>query len=354
MICIAPNKITRIEDFGDGQIVEYAEKASAEEILVIKESLCKLIESAAGKTFQEAVQQWLNSRDLTEFDVNNFKMELYKAFDYSDKIIEKIKNLSARTNFVEEVNKYLAPLFPKILNPIFTEVALSGYRKELIKWVEKVEKGKALFVDAPMGLGKTHSIVEALVSNQNLSAIIFMPTIKLCENFVDRLKTKLAWQKNDFLGIINNTEIIKDANGNEKLNNDGYPIKRFKRTFLENEVYYADGINPDECLFYEKFKDRYSYSWYNKKTICSNCPKFLKKDTVKIACRFWKHHQKAPLSRIVVATHMQYNRFCKQASLRKWYKEGYYKKDASGKIISGENGKPLKSRWPGKKFLHNR
>jgi hypothetical protein len=341
--CVAPNKITRIEDSGEGQLEEYVEGSSAEEISELKESLCKLLEYSAGITFREAVQKWINSKVIFELDEKELNIHLYKALDYREEILDKIRTLSSQTNFLDQVDKYLAPFFQIILNPICTEVALSGYRKELTKWVDKVEKGKALFVDAPMGLGKTHSIVEALGENQNLSAIIFMPTIKLCEEIVQSLKAKIAWNSDNFLKISENIEIVKDSKGNDKVDSDGYPIKMFKRGFLENEVYYAEGINPDECPFYEKFKDRYSYGWFTKKTICAKCSNFLKKDTGKIACRFRKHYQEAPLSRIVVATHMHYDRFCKQATLRKWYKEGYYKKDASGKIIFGENGKPLKA-----------
>jgi hypothetical protein len=41
-----------------------------------------------------------------------------------------------------------------------------------------------------MGLGKTYSIVEALASNPDLSAVIFMPTNKLCKEIIENLKAK--------------------------------------------------------------------------------------------------------------------------------------------------------------------
>jgi hypothetical protein len=51
--------------------------------------------------------------------------------------------------------------FNDILYAVCTELALAPQRQELIGWVNKAEKGKALFIDVPMGLGKTYSIVEA-------------------------------------------------------------------------------------------------------------------------------------------------------------------------------------------------
>jgi hypothetical protein len=341
--CIAPDKITEIEEFDSETFSVRAEQSSAEEISELVKSLCKLLEFAAGITFREAVLQWLNSKEISDFDEKELNTQHYRIFDYRDEIIDKLRKLSRQINFLDEVDKYLSPLFQRILNPICTEVALSGYRKELTKWVDKVEKGKALFVEAPMGLGKTHSIVEALANNQNLSAIIFMPTIKLCEEIVYSLKAKIAWNSNNYLQIHENIENVLDSQEKDKVDSNGYPIKRFRRAFLENEVFYADGINPDECPFYDIFIERYNLGWFTKNCICINCLKYKKNVAGEISCRFWNYHRRAPLSRIIVATHMHYNSFSKQTDFRKWFKDGYYKTNEKGETIRDENNLPLKA-----------
>jgi hypothetical protein len=109
------------------------------------------LEYAAGTTFRDAVETWLSSKGIPELDDKELNIQLYKVLEYREEIIAKLKSLSSQINFIDEVDRYLFPLFQKILNPICTEVALSGYRKELTRWVDKVEKGKALFVEAPMG-----------------------------------------------------------------------------------------------------------------------------------------------------------------------------------------------------------
>jgi len=81
----------------------------------------------------------------------------------------KVKELENKFKRWDGLEKALIPY----LDSICTELTLSPYRDNLSDWVDKVEIGKALFVDAPMGLGKTYSIVEALVKNDNLSAVIY-------------------------------------------------------------------------------------------------------------------------------------------------------------------------------------
>ena len=42
----------------------------------------------------------------------------------------------------------------------------------------------------------------------------------------------------------------------------------------------------------------------------------------KVACRFILHDEKAPLSRIIITTHHQYDRFYNNQEIKKWYKKG--------------------------------
>jgi len=184
-----------------------------------------------------------------------------------------------------------------------------------------------------MGLGKTHSIVEALVENPNLSADIFMPTRKLCEEIVERLKRKLAYKKGlKNYEIYQAEENVTDVDGNILYDEYGIPERRLKNEFLKDQVYYADGINRLECDHYDNIMERYKGLWFKKKDLCKNCKAY---DT----CRFVKHNTRAPLSRIVVATHLKYESFSSNPSLRKWYKEGYSKKNKNGEKIKKE-GRP--------------
>ena len=60
----------------------------------------------------------------------------------------------------------------------------------------------------------------------------------------------------------------------------------------------------------------------NKKDICQSCEN-------KENCRFILHDEKAPLSRIIITTHHQYDRFYNNREIRKWYKNGFEnRKDA--------------------------
>ena len=192
-----------------------------------------------------------------------------------------------------------------------------------------------------MGLGKTHAIVEALASDTNLSAVIFMPTNKLCQEIIESLKSKIRSKgKYDIWNIYGDKEQVKDDNGMPVFDDDGTYLYRYKRTYLNNEVYYADGINEKECPNFDEFVKRYKYGLFTKNDVCGGCEKFLFEETGKIACRFRRHLLLAPFSRIVVTTHQQYGNFSKQSSIRKWFKNGYYKKDEKGKIIRGDDGEP--------------
>jgi len=105
---------------------------------------------------------------------------------------ETIKKLSFQVDFINQASRYAEKVYWKLYYDICSFHYLSSKRHELSKWVQKAEPGRALFVDAPMGLGKTHSIVETLIENPDLSAVIFMPTRKLCEEIVERMKRKIT------------------------------------------------------------------------------------------------------------------------------------------------------------------
>ena len=65
--------------------------------------------------------------------------------------------------------------------------------------------------------------------------------------------------------------------------------------------------------------DMYRRDWTVRTDTCDECEK-------KVRCRFISHWEKAPLSRIVIATHHEYDQFYEQSDIRKWFKYGYGKK----------------------------
>jgi len=118
----------------------------------------------------------------------------------------------------------------------------------------------------------------------------------------------------------NEEEEAVDENGEVILDRIGMPIFEYTREFLQPVVYHADGINEKECLNFHKIISRYRKNWIKKRDICQSCEK-------KEACRFLLHDEKAPLSRIIITTHHQYDRFYNNREIRKWYKNGYENKN---------------------------
>lgn len=325
LTCLAPNIITKVDESGamraedDGSSVKEFEEKNA--------AWRTLLEEGGGKALNEAIVGQLKGKSIANFDKNEVETLIVQELtDYRRRRAHLLREQAEKAGFEETIWSIFKKSFNDIVYAVCTKLALEPHRKKLTDWVNKAEKGKALFVDAPMGLGKTYSIVEALADNPELSAVIFMPTKKLCEELIFNLKWKIGPKKGyDYWGIISNLEIIEDRNGKIFVDNDGDPCQRFKSYFLNREIYYADGINEDECPFFNEFINRYSYGWFAKNNICEKCEKFLKEETEKIICRFRLHRTRAPLARIIITTHFQYNNFCKQSSLSKWYKYGYYK-----------------------------
>ncbi|MCB2168145.1 MAG: hypothetical protein KQI78_10805 [Deltaproteobacteria bacterium] len=308
LLCLSPLKLWQL-DVADGL---------AEGDLIERPKAWKsLIEGAVGTTFSDAVKERFVAKgiDIPDDDlitqIVNRELFYQKSFhrDHLWDIVNKI-------DFEEHLSSILKSIFASVLNPALTELALQPKRKELTGWVDEIEEGKALFVDAPMGLGKTYSIVETLSQNPGLSAIVFMPTKKLCTEVVESLKTRIAAQRK-----ISSFDIYKykrpelDANGSPVIDEDGFIKYKFKEDFLEQEVYYADGINPNECQHYDAIVKRYKLNWIKKKDICNTCSK-------KGSCRFLQHQKKIPHSRIVITTHHQYDHFYQDSSSHYWTKNG--------------------------------
>ena len=318
LTCLAPSRITEIEE-SDGIWFTRAENdgSSAKEYKEINSAWQALLEEGGGKALNEAVIGLLRDKGVADLNDNEVETLIQRELmNFRRSHTDKLREQAKKVGFEETIWISFKKAFNDILYAVCTELALAPHRKELIGWVNKAEKGKALFVDAPMGLGKTYSIVEALADNPELSAVIFMPTKKLCEELVFNLKLKIGGKNTtDYWGIYQNLEVVKDNTGNEIIDQDGDPCLQFKRDWLESEVYYSDGINDNECPHFNEITDRYKYNWIIKKDFCEACEK-------KPECRFIIHDQEAPKSRIVITTHHQYDRFYRNEKIVKWYKNG--------------------------------
>lgn len=337
--CLAPKKITEILIPG----VATSADGTAPKDLWIKQELWKsILEEAEGKTFEDAVVEKLVSIEIEPPDKSQIASSLDEhLFKKVSPSRDQLWDIVSEKGFGENLDGFFKRVFRSIFYPVCTKFALENKRNKLLNWTNEVEQGKALFVDAPMGLGKTYSIVEALASDPNLSAVIFLPTIKLCQEITENLKFEIgSKRKSNIRNLQNYREQVRDDNDKPLFDDDGTYLHRFKRTYLNKEVYYADGINPKECPNFDKFVKRYKYGLFTKIDVCSDCDEFLSEKTGKVACPFRRHHLLAPLSRIVVTTHQQYGNFSKQSAIRKWFNNGYYKKDENGEIIRGDDGEP--------------
>jgi len=278
-----------------------------------------LLEKSSGMNFTTVAREIFVDRLNQELDEQLFETILDQKLMYLRQHIWLYRGLeSFDTLSQQELEIY----YNKIFSNTVSEIYLQKYREQLIGWVDLVDKDKALFVDCLMGIGKTNSIKMALAKRGNLSAVVFFPTNKLCLDFVKDLKRRIAEMNPSTLDKQDTgVEIYEDAideNG-EPITDDvaGHPVTRFSREFLQHEIYFVDGINKTECLHYNEIIGNYRLNWFKKKVVCQKCSKFKEG-----SCRFLKHDQLAPQSRIIVTTHKQYDRFYHNKKLHKWVVDG--------------------------------
>jgi len=312
LTCISHNSVNEVIP-GVGLKAEYK---STQEWHESNKAWSWMLEEALGKSLNEAVQEAAKYHiaskvDLSDVDdlIDQHRHLIWLNQSYARQYLQ---NQALKIGFEDKIYAWEGwqKLFDDFFMPIGTDLAMTYHRKRLFSWVDKVKPGQALFVDAPMGIGKSHSIVETLATNPDLSAVIFMPTNSLCEDLINKLTTRIGQIRN--LKYRNQVEI-----------HNGVP--HYKLIEFAEDVYFADGIN-EECKHYKEIIGRYRRYWFKKADICGVCEKYN-------MCRFRKHKTKAPLKRIVVTTHHQYDRFTKLPNMRKWFKDGYYEKDdASNKI----------------------
>lgn len=307
LTCISPKRITDIR-----KGIPYGKDYSAKEIEERNLAWLKLLEETSGECLIGCVKRHFESVGQSNFDEKKYNAVIDEHLtNLNYEPTERLRKLSKQLGFERAIWDYFREILRDLIPRISIEMILLDKRKLLCGWVKTIDdlkkNQKALLVDAPMGLGKTHSIVEALVDNPDLSAVVFMPTNKLCIEMVTSLKTKIALKKGyDNWIIANQMEPFRDE--------DGKSQSRINREFLQHEVYFVDGINKNDCPQYDKILKRYAEKWM-KWDICNKCIK-------KPRCRFLSHPKKAPLSRIIVTNHFQYDRIYSQPRYHKWLKYG--------------------------------
>jgi hypothetical protein len=194
---------------------------------------------------------------------------------------------------------------------------LAKYREELSTWVEQVEPGKVLMVDAPMGLGKTWSIVETLATRTELSAMVFMPTKELAEELTQALKWRIQDIRKDDLELTSDYDFCRDKDGKVVTDDDDIAKFKIERHVFKEEVWYLEGIT-DECVHYDEIKGRYQRKILSKRSLCTRrCAKYQNN-----SCRFTTQLDEAKKARVVVTTHAQYDRVYRDPSLQKWHRNG--------------------------------
>lgn len=319
---LSPYKIRVIYESGES----YADGNESKDPEERKRIWKSLIQETKGKTLEDSIRDRLASKGFDSpepSEINNIVDNKLrnKSFTLRMTLWEIVSKYGFEN---EQLGIFLKNSFDSIFYSICTEIALSPKRQELMSWADKVEPGKALFIDAPMGLGKTRSIVEALATKRDLSAIIFMPTKRLCQEITESLKERihsLNIKKGIaplFFNVNEGKEPVKDKNNKYIYDEDGLILHKYKKDFLKNEVYYAEGINKDECPHFDEIMKNYRLYMFKKSNICHQC---IKKND----CRFLKYHvgdkdpYEALFSRIIVATHHQYDHFYHYKESHNWY-----------------------------------
>jgi hypothetical protein len=309
LICLSPGKLSRLEFLDQELTPQWSETDSPKEIREKKAAWIELTKKTAGDALRETVRRTLEAQGFSAPDAPSFEQALERnlwLFDYDP--AADLSRRSEKVGFEATIWQYLEEVARPVVNPLSTEIALDQERDTALGWTKEFEKGKALFIDAPVGLGRAYAIAEGLAQESHLSAVIFMPTDRDCREMVTRLKISIAEKQGLRYGQFFAYE-------------EGPAQTGLKRDLLEKEVYYVDPINVTECPSYDRHVEGYARNWTFDQEICDNCEK-------REYCRFISHAERAPLSRIIVAAHGAYGSFCRQPAMTKWLKGGSDREEA--------------------------
>ncbi|MBV5343101.1 hypothetical protein JZU68_05650, partial [bacterium] len=256
---------------------------------------------AGNKTIRQCVEFEMEEMGVLTFNDDDYASVYDSNIMYNYWIISDILNIFQHVKLVGWEDSILIKInlkekISKIVDGILHELPYRKARVELKKWIQKINTGVALFVDAQMGFGKSYSIFDMLSNSPSVSACIFMPTIELCKEMSAKLRESISRKKNNLFSD-NFNRIISE----ECLNNPSV----YSNDYMKDEVYFVEGINKDDCLFYNEIIDGYRRRWGKKSSYCRNCPK----NNANESCKFLKWVSAACKARIIVATHKLYDVF---------------------------------------------
>lgn len=297
-------------DFGNGEFKVVYDYIQKKDINAFYSSIRFLLSQTNGKSIHEQIIQELSLKGYADQQTEILKtvesLVEQAVKDETSLIIGQIYQIFLNPTLTFE--RQVSTIFNRIFFSVCSDLYLSSRRKELSDWAGMARQGTALFIDAPMGLGKTYSIVDTLSSNLNLSAIVFFPTRRLCDDFCINLTNRIA-EINHYSVISGDKVFI--------LNESGQIYEKCSNDYLNrNDIYYFDGINKFECDYYDEIIEQYSKHIFSKKDQCEICRKEEK-------CRFHTHWKVAPEYRIIVATHAMYDQIFHNYDSLKWENRFY-------------------------------
>ena len=201
------------------------------------------------------------SSKLFTNSIPEFALEKEEAILPTEEEIAEIQHIIRswkKAKMSNEDREKLNIMTERFLDSCITYVYYYRHRKKLESWINQSEIYDAIIVNAPLGIGKTMAISNALRRYKDKSAIIFMPTKKLCS---------------ELSGL------------------------------LSGEDYYCiEGLTPDNCKYYNVITQQYFELDYGKDDICQFCED-------KNSCHLRSQYNEARSHRIVITTHAQYPRF---------------------------------------------
>ena len=337
LICLAPDKIHEILKPG---VASNADGTSLWDLTIRRETWKSILEEAEGKSFEDAIIEKLASIGIEPPEQSEIAIRIDEdLFKKASSSRDQLWDIVSEKGFDVNLDEFFKKTFRSIFYPVCTEFALENKRNELLNWTNEVEQGKALFVDAPMGIGKTYAIVEALAENPDLSAVVFMPTKILCQELTESLKAKINAlnekkmfaSKNEeerialFIDFYKGKKPVIGVDGEPLHDDDGLILYKYEKDFLKDQVYHAEGINSEECPHFDEIMNYYKKNWFKKGIVCEKCNE-------KRHCKFLKYHvgdsayhDEAKYARIVVTTHHQYDNFYHNKERHKWHVNGVKK-----------------------------
>jgi len=261
----------------------------------------KITEKSAKQILKERLLEVgakeLNNEDFLNYYNDKISIPLFNKIDLNV-LIHSMQKIGWEDSILEYLDFSAAANF--FLTEVLKVTSLHTDRKKLSKWTKKIEEGSALFVYAPMGIGKTTSIKNFLLKNDTISAVIFMPNKAMCREISNDLRREIALNKN----LNDSYSFYKNTN-------------RFNFTineYLPDEIYFIEGITEDECVHYHEIINDYKKFWFKKGFYCADCEKNTDHDR----CKFLEWTEHARRARIVLTTHKLYDIFNANKELHEW------------------------------------